>query len=399
MNTTVLKQRLEKLLAEDRVSVLQREPDALESIIGSLDQPFVLFGAGNLGRKVLKQLKTISKQPIAFMDNNPKLWGTDIQGVPILAPAEVARRYDAASLGVITTIWHGEATDKMSDRIDPIRALGFQKIAMFGHLAWKFQEEFLPHHCLDRPSKVIESAKAIRAAFALLSDDASRQKFVDHIEWRLFLDYDLLPFPSNLDIYFNDRYASASSSEVLYDIGGYTGDTVDSFLKSHRGSAFTQIHSFEPSPTNFPTLQSYAVGLDQLTGKVFAHQLALGDHEGSIQVETNKGPATRVGIGSLSVPMKTIDQFSQFHAPPTFIKIDIEGFEPQCLQGAEQTIRTSAPVFAVCVYHLQSHIWEILLQLHSYYPNYSYFLCSEVPDGWDLVLHAVPPSRKVTQAV
>lgn len=396
MNTTVLKQRLEKLLAEDRASVLKRETDALESKIGSLDKPFVLFGAGNLGRKVLKQLKTISKQPIAFMDNNPKLWGTDIQGVPILAPAEVARRYDAASLGVITTIWCGQATDKMSDRIDPIRALGFQKIALFGHLAWKFQEEFLPHYCLDRPSKVIGSAKAIRAAFALLSDDVSRQLFVNHIEWRLFLDYDLLPIPSDLEIYFNDRYASASSSEVLYDIGGYTGDTVESFLKSHRGNAFAQIHSFEPSPTNFQTLQSYAFGLAQSADKIFAHQLALGDREESIQVETDKGPATRVGVGSLSVPMTTIDQFSKLHAPPTFIKIDIEGFEPQCLQGAEQTIRTTAPVVAVSVYHLQSHIWEILLQLHSYYPYCSFFLCSHLADGWDTVLYAVPTARKTT---
>ena len=394
MATNELSQRLDKLLAEDRASVLKREAETLESKIGSLDKPFVLFGAGHLGRKVLKKLKTIGKQPVAFIDNNPKLWGTDIQGVPILAPAEAARQYDATSMGVITTIWCGEATDKMSDRIDPIRALGFQRIALFGHLAWKFQDEFLPHYCLDRPSKIIESADAIRTAFSLLSDNASRQLYVDHIEWRLFLDYDLLPFPSSLDIYFNDQYVSASASEVLYDIGAYTGDSVESFLKSHRGRTFAQIHSFEPSPGNFDALQAYAASLGEFKDKFFAHQVALGDSEGNIQVETENGPASRVGVGSLSVSMTTIDQFGKSHAAPTFIKIDIEGFEPQCLQGAVQTISATAPVVTVCVYHLQAHLWEILLQLHSYYPRYSYSLCPHLADGWDLVLYAVPTSRK-----
>jgi FkbM family methyltransferase len=393
MPTQTLEQRLDQLLAEDLALVLRRESDALEEKIGSLDNPFLLFGAGHLGRKVLKKLTAIDKRPLAFIDNNPKLWGTAIQGVLVMSPANAASQFDAASIGVITTIWCGEATDKMSDRINPIRDLGFRRIALFGHLAWKFQDEFLPHYSLDRPSKVIEDAVNIRQAFGLLADKDSRLLFVNHIEWRLGLDYDLLPFPSSEEIYFNDRYVSNSATEVLYDIGAYTGDSVESFLKSQRGTHFGEIHSFEPSPNNFTMLEHYIAGLGLLKSKVYAHQLALGDIEGSIQVETQNGPASRVGLGNQAVEMTTIDLFSKTHAAPTFIKIDIEGFEPQCLQGAEQVIRNTAPVVAVCVYHLQAHIWEILLQLHSYYPSYSFSLCPHLADGWDLVLYAVPKFR------
>jgi FkbM family methyltransferase len=396
MPTNALEQRLDQLLAETSSSVLQREAHALEEKIGSLDTPFLLFGAGHLGRKVLKKLTTIGKRPVAFIDNNAQLWGTELQGVPVMSPAQAARQYDAASIGVITTIWCGEATDKMSDRINPIRDLGFRKIALFGHLAWKFQEEFLPHYSLDRPSKVIADAAHIRHAFRLLADEESRLLFVNHIEWRLSLDYDLLPFPSPQEIYFNDRYVSHSAAEVLYDIGAYTGDSVESFLRTQRGTQFAEIHSFEPSPNNFSTLQNYIATLGALQGKVHAHQLALGDTEGSIQVETDNGPASRVGVGNRAVPMTTIDLFSQTHAAPTFIKIDIEGFEPQCLQGAEQVIRTTAPVVAVCVYHLQAHLWEILLQLHGYHPDYRFSLCPHLADGWDLVLYAVSQSRSPT---
>lgn len=389
-----ISQRLEQLLSEDRESVLRREASTLEALMGGLENPFVLFGAGHLGRKVLKKLDALGKRPLAFIDNNPALWGTEVQGIPVMAPAEVARMHDASSLGVITTIWCGEATDKMSDRIGPLRALGFRKIALFGHLAWKFQDEFLPHYSLDRPSSVLDCKVDIRTAFALLSDDDSRQLFVDHVEWRLRLDYDLLPLPSHEEIYFNDRFVNHSSSEVLYDVGAYTGDSVESFFKSPRGGHFAEIHSFEPSPNNFGKLQAYIEGLPVSGGKVFAHQLALGDTEGSIAVETDNGPASRVGQGSVQVRVTTIDRFAQTHAVPTFIKIDIEGFEPQCLLGAEKVIRSSGPVVAACVYHLQSHLWEILLQLNSYYPSYNYFLCPHLADGWDLVLYAVPAARR-----
>jgi hypothetical protein len=64
------------------------------------------------------------------------------------------------------------------------------------------------------------------------------------------------------------------------------------------------------------------------------------------------------------------------------------------LRGAEQTIRTVSPVIAVCVYHLQAHLWEIIVQLYSYRSDYRFYLCPHLADGWDLVLYAVPPARE-----
>jgi FkbM family methyltransferase len=399
MNYDELSSRLSKLLSESYEAVKVRESTTLTRLIGSLENQFLLFGAGNLGRKSLKTLERIGKLPSAFIDNNPVLWGSEISGVPIMSPIDSIKIFDPTKVGVITTIWCGEATDKMSDRIEPLIKLGFCNIALFGHLAWKFSDDFLPHYCLDLPSKVIEKADEIRQAFSLLSDDESRLLFVDHIEWRLFLDYDVLPYPSSHEIYFNDRYVNQSKIEVLYDIGAYTGDSVQSFMNTVRGQEFTSIHSFEPSPHNFAKLQNYVTILDSNQAKVFAHQLALGDVVGSIQVETENGPASRVGLGNETVPLSTIDVFSQTNQSPSFIKIDIEGFEPQCLKGAQRVITNHAPVVAVCVYHLQSHIWEILLLLHSYYPSYSFSLCPHLADGWDLVLYAVPQSRKPSATI
>jgi FkbM family methyltransferase len=386
--------RLERLLSEPLEAARQREEGALEEKIGGLDRDFILFGAGNLGRRALTKLRQMGRQPLAYMDNNPALWGTKVLDVPVMSPADAAKRFDPAQVGVITTIWSGEATDRMIDRIGPLRQLGFSRIALFGHLAWRFPETFLPHYSLDLPSKVIAQADRVRAAFELISDDASRQLFVNHIEWRLFLDFDLLPPPATELIYFDNAFSSASPAEVLYDIGAYTGDSAEDFLGTERGRAFSQVHSFEPTAASFARLQAYVASLDPaLRSKVFAHQLALGDQPGTIQVESDHGPAARVGRGEETVTVSTIDEFGKRFAPPTFIKIDIEGFEPNCLAGARNTISSNAPVVAVCVYHLQSHLWDIPLQLHDYYPEYSYGYGPHLADGWDLVLYAVPRNR------
>jgi len=398
MQSTHLKETLVKLLSESIDSVKQRESETLDVKMGGIDGDFLLFGAGNLGRKTLKLLSKLGKRPLAFIDNNPELRGKEIDSVKIMSPLEAAKLFDVNSVGIITTIWCGEATDKMSDRLQPVKDLGFKKIALFGHLAWKFSDNFLPHYSLDLPSKVILAKASILKAYDLLSDDESRLLFIHHISWRLFLDYDELPPPSKYEIYFNEKFVTNDSKEVLYDIGAFTGDSVEAFLKTPRAQAFKEIHSFEPSPKNYIELNNYINSLNGSSGKFYAHQLALGDSVGVIQVESDHGPASRVGLGNITVDVSTIDEFSESHSAPTFIKIDIEGFEPNCLAGAKNVIIKDSPVVAVCVYHLQAHIWEILLQLDSYTNSYSYYLCPHLADGWDLVAYAVPKERSPLNA-
>jgi len=391
MNKT-LNERLDSLLSESPESVGERQANTLARLIGNLDQPFVLFGASNLGRKVQAILGKLGYVPRAFIDNNPHLWGTQINSVPVLSPAQLADEDRDALPAVICAIWSGQLTDRMPDRLAPLRKLGFERIALFGHLAWRHPQSLLPHYCLDLPEKVIPHAQRIRQAFGLLGDEQSRQLFVDHLEWRLFLDYDLLPGASPRQLYFDRHFSSDFADEVVYDIGAFNGDSVSDYLAAGRG--FREIHSFEPSLANYGALRNHLDKLQPARGKkLFAHHLAVGDSSGEILMETGGGPSGRVGRGDERVRVTTIDDLSAQIAPATFIKIDIEGFEPQCLAGGKRLISENHPVIAVSAYHLQDHLWSLLLQLHDYYPDYRFSLCPHVSDGWDLVLYAVPPDR------
>lgn len=392
MQSLSLEMELEALLSESVDSAQNRRQNALTDILGEDVGPVVLFGAGLLGRQVLPFVRKVGLEPVAFIDNNPQLWGTLIDGVEVMAPAQLAQKYQGDLPSVIATIWSGRAPDRMRDRLGPLQDLGFKKIALFGHLAWRFPEVFLPHYSLDIPEKVLLQADDIRRAFKLISDEESRKLFVGHVRWRLLLDYDALPPASDLEIYFDSKFMNKNKNEVLYDIGAFDGDTIVDFLKS--GREFQEIHSFEPSPRNFSKLQQRVAEIaDRGLKKIYPHQLAVGDTEGTIQVENDAGPASRVGQGQETAAVSTLDRLVEKSATPTFIKMDIEGFEPQCLEGGRRVITEYAPVLAVCVYHLQDHLWSLMLKISEWHKGYEFSFCPHLNDGWDLVLYAVPKHR------
>jgi FkbM family methyltransferase len=389
MNTENLTHRLEHLLSEPLESVRERQVGTLDRLTGGLDRPFALFGASQLGRKALVVLKELGFAPCAFMDNNPALWGTHIDSVPVVSPAQLVETWQGELPSVICTIWSGHIHDVMADRLQPLVELGFERIALFGHLAWRYPEHLLPHYCMDLPECVLPEAEAIRQAFSLLGDEVSRKLYVDHVEWRLHLNHDLLPVSSPLQIYFDPLFSTNFRAEVVFDLGAFTGDTLESYLAS--GRDFLQYHCFEPAAQNFAQLQACVKRVAK--SSVHAHRLAIGDCVGEVLIEAANGPSSRVGLGDERVPMTTLDELAVSGLVPTFVKIDIEGLEPQCLAGGRAVIAEHKPLIAVSVYHEQNHLWRILLQLHGYYDGYQYSLCPHVSDGWDLVLYAVPKDR------
>lgn len=55
-----------------------------------------------------------------------------------------------------------------------------------------------------------------------------------------------------------------------------------------------------------------------------------------------------------------------------FIKMDIEGAEPEALKGAEKLIKRYKPTLAISAYHELEHLWEIP------------FLIKEIDDNYDI---------------
>ena len=84
---------LEELFAEGEAGARAREQLAFDLAAGPSKDLIVLFGAGHFGRKTLSGLRKLGIAPIAFIDNDARLWNSSVEGVEVLSPEEGARRH------------------------------------------------------------------------------------------------------------------------------------------------------------------------------------------------------------------------------------------------------------------------------------------------------------------
>jgi FkbM family methyltransferase len=390
-----LRAELETLLAESEQSVKERERHTFDRAVAPYGERLVIAGAGGLGRKTAAALRSAGIEPLAFTDNNPKLWGTRVQDLEVLQPAVAAQRYGHDSAFCVT-IWGGEGTDTMPQRMRALRELGCVKVVDFGALFWKFAATLLPHYSLDVPHKVLAAAPAIRAAFELWQDEASLREFVAHIRWRLWLDFENLPPPVKEEIYYPASLASFRPDEVFVDCGAFDGDTVRDFLR-HAREKFKHVFAFEADHSNYQKLNQFVAGLaPEVSARITASDHALSDHEGVLYFSNTGGPGAAVAKQGTEVNCTRLDV--ALNEAPTWIKMDIEGSEPAALRGAEMSITRHAPLLSICVYHSQDHVWSIPNQIAKLRPDYRFYLRPYVAESWDLVCYAIPPQRVVARA-
>src|SRR5438067_631097 len=79
---------LEELLGESPHSARRRAREAYDGIADRHGDAIVIFGAGGLGRKVLAGLREVGIEPLAFVDNNPDLWGKLVEGISVRRPED-----------------------------------------------------------------------------------------------------------------------------------------------------------------------------------------------------------------------------------------------------------------------------------------------------------------------
>lgn len=153
------------------------------------------------------------------------------------------------------------------------------------------------------------------------------------------------------------RQLAVHQIDVVFDVGANTGQ----FAERLRDAGFPgRIVSFEPSTAAHSTLSQHARRDAKWT---IAPRMALGDHDGTITLNlagnsasssvlpmlpshATAAPESRY-IGSETVDLRTLDSVSTGFVTKTeriFLKLDVQGFEYQVLQGAEQFLNRVAGI-------------------------------------------------------
>lgn len=395
------------LFAGGRDAAVRREQTAFDDALAAAGQTatrnVVLFGAGGVGRRSLVGLRGLGIEPLAFADNNPALWGQKVNGVPVMSVPDAAAKYGTSALFVIS-IWRGEDC-RMADQRKQLADLGVTNAITFGPLFWKAADRLLPHYALDFPHKLFDRQAEVLAGCDLWADARSRAEYLAQIRWRVALDFEGLPDPVGGDIYFPEDVIRLTADEVFVDCGAYDGDTIRTFVR-RTGGAFRHAVAIEPDTLNYVKLQNTVAALPaDVRAKVEVHPFAVGATAGPVTFAATGTPASgvgaaavgaagEVGAGDVTVECVRLDDLLR-DAAPTFVKMDIEGAEPDALAGMAETIRRHRPILAVCSYHVQDHTWTIPHLIRKLGPDYRLYLRPHLFAVWDLVCYAVPPERVV----
>lgn len=349
-------------------------------LLGCSEQ-IVLFGAGALGQKILKGLRTKGITPIAFCDNNPALWNQKVEGLPILSAPDATSRFGRSAVFVVC-VWHPSKRG-MRHHIQQLQNGGCKAVLPFTEIYLRFPDTFLPSGLFETPDGIVAAQPEINAAAALFEawdkDEYERQI-------RLRFRGEILgvtdPVPGLQ--YFPEDLISLSEDEVFVDCGAYNGDTLQDFL-SASGGQFQKFIGLEPDPTNFEALQSKIED-----PRVTARPFAVGDQTEVLSFFGCGTDASQLAPeGNMAVQCVRLDELLA-QETPTYIKMDIEGAEPKALLGARETIRRCRPKLAICVYHEPEHLWTIPLLLKELQPKGKLYLRPHLADGWDLVCYSLP---------
>ena len=383
---------LEDLLSESPESVIERERTTHDQQTAPFNNQIILFGTGKLGRRTLKGLRELGIEPLAFCDNNSVIWGSNIEGLKVLSPEQAVSDFSDKAAFVVT-IWNDTLGHPLDEVREKLKSYGSCTVVSFLPLYWKHPKQFLPYFSLDLPSKMLADREELLAINPLIADSESRLNFLQNIKSRFKGELEILPRSIDKGIQFKNEFLKPNIEEVFIDAGAYNGDTLKLMLESSTFE-FREFIALEPDPNNFTALNEFISSLNhKVSSKITALPVAVSNFNGEISFDGSGTEQAQISsAGHIKVECCRIDDLLN-DKEVTFIKMDIEGAEPDAIEGAAEIIKGKAPILAISVYHQLDHLWKIVSLINKIKTGYSFLFRPHAAGGWDYILYAVPQNR------
>lgn len=182
-----------------------------------------------------------------------------------------------------------------------------------------------------------------------------------------------------LEQYRYKNIVECAKNDVFYDCGGFIGDTA--VYAALHGA---KVISFEPIKALYNLLCENCKEYE-----VTAVNCGVGNETSMMcmKVTTGIGSSHVHNNGGELVKIERIDDLAKKYGLPTFIKMDLEGYEPVALTGAAAVLEAAKPKLAVCLYHSIEHMWSVPMLLHQLVPEYRFY-CKKSAPTHEFVLFA-----------
>ena len=190
-----------------------------------------------------------------------------------------------------------------------------------------------------------------------------------------------------------DSGTLVEEGDTVIDGGGCYGDSAIYFANKAGDTGSVKV--FEFVPFNLKVMRKNLSLNPELEKRITVVEKALWNTSDEAVYVKENGPASRVSME------KTPGYDTQAHTSSIddyvatagiekidFIKMDIEGAEINALMGAEKTIREMNPKLAICLYHSPGEYVSIPRLIHSFCPDYEFYIMHLTMHSEETVLFA-----------
>lgn len=334
--------------------------------------PIYIFGAGVGGKLVKQKLNQYHIPVCAFVDNNAKITGCITEGVPVISFQALLEAPENKTIVIGSVEYHNEIAQQcLLGGIQP------EQICYADFLHYEGQDTIRDYFN--------NNIEAIAALYGHCADEESKYLLIQNLQYQFHRDrrrYEGI-FSVISQQYYEPEIIHLEDNEVYFDCGAKDGDTALAFHKAACGK-YKKVLAFEPDAINFKQLQDNTKTYTKISGV----NAGVGEAETTLPFDGARGGhSSFASSGDLQARIVPLDDYFSEH--PTFIKMDIEGFELSALMGAKKILRELRPKLAICVYHKPCDIVSLPSYILEQRSDYKIFFRLYRDFGHDLVCYCV----------
>ncbi|TBU94014.1 FkbM family methyltransferase [Pseudomonas dryadis] len=246
----------------------------------------------------------------------------------------------------------------------------------------------------DWGPEIIRNIPALQALAGRMADDYSVRTLHAVLNFHLACEpeyYHEVERPYST-LYFRSGLLQFSDAESMVDCGASIGESLAGLVGVTKGR-FERSWMIEPDRINQQTLQNVLRRYEgtPLASRITLHDCGVGETSCQVPFNHEGGhggfvrPADDTYDVADLIEVRPIDEI--IDDVPTFIKMDIEGYELAALKGARKTISEHAPKLAISAYHRSTDLLDLTGYVLALNPDYKVGLRHHTPDRWDTCLY------------
>ncbi len=359
------------------VSTINLRKNELSEIKNNLKSVWI-FGAGNNGKLIAKELINNNIEVLGFIDDTPSKINTTINNVKVISFAGFKEKTLTSHTIFISVFNPSISFQKLVSKFTT-EGVNEKSIYSFINFIQIFNHNYL---FLGPVQKLTKHYNSFKSSFDRLTDTESKKTFLNYINFQTGLSGETIISP----FFKGFKKILKANSVDFIDIGAFDGDTITKFEKEF-GKDLKTVYAFEPDVLNYNKLLQLANKKKRL--KIICFNMAVGDKSGvlTFNSEGNMGSMLSKSGKELVQCIAIDDVIKPNNKSKLVIKIDVEGFELSVLNGMKELIRKNAPALVVSAYHKTNDVFDIITFVTKQHKYKNINIRQHGADGADLSLY------------